>query len=328
MSFVQISFMARTCSSSFLNRVLKSVPWCSISSAFQPPPSPNSKRPWESRSRLATDLAVVMVSRSMIKQIPVPTRSLVVAAAAAVSATNGSSVCLYCSGSWPPANGLRRLVGMCVCSGTHSDSKLRASASRASSSMRIAYSVAKMQTPTCMSSSVLPGGPGGGARGSGHEREVRVGGEPAAITALEGDRAAAGAGEQRAIAPPPARIPGGGEPAAVAGDDASRALDVDGEIPDHGPDVPPLLALHHVEAGHEGRHRAEGHDVLRAERAPGREVDGADACLPGPQPIAQRGEMVVAHPTKIASGRKAETIQFGASTISLILRSAATEQTT
>ena len=60
-------------------------------------------------------------------------------------------MCLYSSGSWaPPAKGLRRLVGMWVCSGTHSDSKPRASASRASSSMRIAYSVAKMQTPMCM----------------------------------------------------------------------------------------------------------------------------------------------------------------------------------
>src|SRR3989441_3810841 len=162
--------MARACSSSRLKRVLNSVPWCSISSAFQPPPSPNSKRPCESRSRLATDLAVVIVSRSMIKQIPVPTRSVFVAAAAAVSATKGSRVCLYCSGScWPPANGLRRLVGMCVCSGTHSDSKLRASASRASSSMRIAYSVAKMQTPMCMRDPPGSAGRGGARRGRSEE---------------------------------------------------------------------------------------------------------------------------------------------------------------
>ena len=82
---------------------------------------------------------MVIVSRSMIKQMPVPTRSFLVAAAAAISDTNGSRVCLYSSGSVaPPANGLRRLVGMCVCSGTKSDSKPRSSASRASSSMRIA----------------------------------------------------------------------------------------------------------------------------------------------------------------------------------------------
>ncbi len=35
---------------------------------------PNSKRPPESRSRLATSLAVVIVSRSMMRQIPVPIR--------------------------------------------------------------------------------------------------------------------------------------------------------------------------------------------------------------------------------------------------------------
>ena len=61
---------------------LKIVPWCSISSAFQPPPMPSSKRPLDSRSRLATDLAVVMVSRSMIRQMPVPIFRRVVTAAA------------------------------------------------------------------------------------------------------------------------------------------------------------------------------------------------------------------------------------------------------
>jgi hypothetical protein len=37
---VQISFMARTCSRSRAKRVLYTVPWFSISSAFQPPPIP------------------------------------------------------------------------------------------------------------------------------------------------------------------------------------------------------------------------------------------------------------------------------------------------
>ena len=115
------------------------MPWSSISSAFQPPPMPNSKRPPDSTSRLATSLAVVIVSRSMMRQMPVPIRMRLVAAAAAMSDTNGSKVWEYSLGSGSPlGKGVRRLTGMCVCSGTKSDSKPRASASRASSSMRIA----------------------------------------------------------------------------------------------------------------------------------------------------------------------------------------------
>ena len=100
---------------------------------------PKRKRPPESRSRLATSLAVVMGSRSMIRQMPVPSLRRLVAAAAAISETNGSKVCEYSLGSWPPpGNGVRRLAGMWVCSGTNSDSKPRSSAARASSSARIA----------------------------------------------------------------------------------------------------------------------------------------------------------------------------------------------
>jgi len=65
--------------------------------------------------------------------------SLLVTAAAAASATNGSTVCQYSRGrSAPPGHGLLRLAGMWVCSGTNSDSKPRPSVSRARSSMRIA----------------------------------------------------------------------------------------------------------------------------------------------------------------------------------------------
>ena len=136
-------------------RVANAVPWCSISSAFQPAPMPSSKRPPESRSRLAAAFAVVSGSRSVSRQMPVPTRSVFVAAAAAVSATKGSRVFQYSLGrSGPPGQGLRRLAGMWVCSGTNSDSKPRASASRASSSMRMAYSVAKMKMPMFMGSSL------------------------------------------------------------------------------------------------------------------------------------------------------------------------------
>src|SRR5262249_50584493 len=74
-----------------------------------------------------------------------------VGAAGPVGATNGSWVRLYSSGSGPPPpNGLLRLVGMWVCSGTSSDSKRRASISRASSSGRMDRSVGKMQVPMCM----------------------------------------------------------------------------------------------------------------------------------------------------------------------------------
>ena len=143
--------MASTRSRSSRKRDLKSVPWFSISSAFQPPPMPKSMRPPETKSRLATSLAVVIGSRSMIRQMPVPTLSRVVTAAAVASATNGSSVCQYSRGRvGPPAHGLRRLAGMWVCSGTKSDSKPRCSAARASSAIGTAKSVAKMNTPWCM----------------------------------------------------------------------------------------------------------------------------------------------------------------------------------
>ncbi len=87
---VQISFMASTRSRSRRQRVLKAVPWSSISSAFQPPPMPNRKRPPDSRSRVATSLAVVIGSRSTTRQMPVPSLRRRVAAAAATSAMKGS----------------------------------------------------------------------------------------------------------------------------------------------------------------------------------------------------------------------------------------------
>jgi hypothetical protein len=71
-----------------------------------------------------------------------------VAALAAMSATNGSYDDQYSLGSSPPpGHGLRRLAGMCVCSGNHTDSKPRSSSARASSSGAIAYSVGNITTP-------------------------------------------------------------------------------------------------------------------------------------------------------------------------------------
>ena len=74
-------------------RVLKSVPWFAISSRFHPAPMPKIKRPFETRSTLAACLAAWMGSRSVRRQIPVATRMVLLASAAAVNAMNGSSVC-------------------------------------------------------------------------------------------------------------------------------------------------------------------------------------------------------------------------------------------
>ena len=64
-------------------------------------------------------LAVTIGSRCATRQMPVPSRIFSVVAAASASATIGSSVRLYSSGSSasPVGGGVRRLSGMCVCSG-------------------------------------------------------------------------------------------------------------------------------------------------------------------------------------------------------------------
>ena len=69
---------------------MKTVPWFSISSEFQPAADAEEEAAARQASRVATSLAVVMVSRSMIRQMPVPILSRFVAAAAAISETNGS----------------------------------------------------------------------------------------------------------------------------------------------------------------------------------------------------------------------------------------------
>ena len=71
-------------------RLSKAVPWFSISSWFQPLPTPNRKRPWESWSIVDTTLAVTMGSRCVSRAMPVPTLSLVVTVAAVFSTRNGS----------------------------------------------------------------------------------------------------------------------------------------------------------------------------------------------------------------------------------------------
>jgi len=76
--------------------------------------------------------------------------SVDVAAAAAPRATRGSRARLYLSSmGWSGAtgHGVRRLVGMWVCSGSHRLSKPRASQARASSTIPMETSVGKMVTP-------------------------------------------------------------------------------------------------------------------------------------------------------------------------------------
>ena len=97
-------------------RVSNFVPWFSISSTFQPAPMPNSKRPPEIRSSVATVFAVTIGSRSVSRLMPVPSRSFLVRGGRGDGATKGSSVCAYCLGSSaPPGQGdaaARRDVGV------------------------------------------------------------------------------------------------------------------------------------------------------------------------------------------------------------------------
>ena len=78
-----------------------------------------------------------------------PSRSVVVADAAAARATSGSRQRRYSSASsaLPVGGGVRRLTGMWVCSGSHSDCSPRASAARASSTMSMLTSVANIVIP-------------------------------------------------------------------------------------------------------------------------------------------------------------------------------------
>ena len=90
---VQTSFIARMYSRVTAQRSLNATPWFSSSSAFQPAPIPKMKRPFESASSEAIRLASASGWCSGTRQMPVPTRSCVVTAAACASATNGSYAC-------------------------------------------------------------------------------------------------------------------------------------------------------------------------------------------------------------------------------------------
>ena len=94
---------------------------------------------------MATSFAVVIGSRSTIRQIAVPMRIRSVAAAIIARLTKGSWMRLYSRGSssgkagW----GVSRLTGTCVCSVTKTDSKPRSSHIRASSAGSTDSSVGK-----------------------------------------------------------------------------------------------------------------------------------------------------------------------------------------
>ena len=77
-----MTFIARARSLITRKRVAKAVPWFSISSAFQPAPMASSKRPPDRRSSVAASFALTIGSRSVRRQIPVPRRIVLVAAAA------------------------------------------------------------------------------------------------------------------------------------------------------------------------------------------------------------------------------------------------------
>ncbi len=121
------------------------MPWFRISSSSQPAPTPKMKRPPLRRSIEATSLAVVIGSRSTIRQIAVPMRIRSVAAAIIARLTKGSWMRLYSRGSssgkagW----GVSRLTGTWVCSVTKTDSKPRSSHIRASSAGSTDSSVGK-----------------------------------------------------------------------------------------------------------------------------------------------------------------------------------------
>src|SRR5688572_15749801 len=143
-------FMASTRSRSTRMRTRGSVPWWCISVRFQPAPTPNSSRPPERWSTLATSFAVMIGSRSMTRQMPLATRSRVVAAAAAVSATNRSYVFQYFDGSGLPGARSVSVAGMWVCSAKYSASWPRSSTNRATSPGFMPSNVGKMPTPNSM----------------------------------------------------------------------------------------------------------------------------------------------------------------------------------
>src|SRR6185436_1236810 len=163
--------------------------------------------------------------------------------------------------------------------------------------------------------------------GLGKEREVRVGGQPATVAPHQRHRAAPGAPERGAVRLEAERVPGGGHPGLIPDDRAAGLTVVHREVADVAPHLVPLGVHDALDALGHGRDSAEGHDLGRAHLPAALEVHRAYAGLPVTEPAAQGRDGIVGAHTKIDSGRNADTIQLGASTISLIFRSTATEHT-
>ena len=106
--------------------------------------------------------AVTSGSRWAGSMTPVPNRIVEVTDAAAARAMSGSTDRLYSSASSasPVGGGVRRDVGMWVCSGIHTESNPRSSAATATSGTGIDRSVEKIVTPKRMARSLLSGSRG------------------------------------------------------------------------------------------------------------------------------------------------------------------------
>ena len=125
------------------------IPRACNSSLSQPMPTPNTKRPCDSRSTLATSLAVCSGWRSGTRQIPVPSLMRREWAAAKVRAVKGSrkSACsapirrCHCRDS---ASGRRRSSNNTTCSGAHRMAKPTSSAWCAICAMRSGCAVRPM----------------------------------------------------------------------------------------------------------------------------------------------------------------------------------------
>ncbi len=97
---------------------------------------------------MAASFAVVIGSRCVSKQSPVPSRTVCVTDAIAARQTNGSGKRRYCGARGrPPGNGVSRLTGMWLCSWNQIDSTPRSSAQRPKSSGDDVSSAGKV-TPT------------------------------------------------------------------------------------------------------------------------------------------------------------------------------------
>ena len=133
-----------------LRRVAQATPWSAISSSFQPKPMPSTKRPPESRSSVATALAVTIGSRWAGSRMPVPRMQALGDRGGGGEGHERVDGALVLLGQLGVAGGRRRAAADrgcgCARAGRASGTP-RASASRASSTTLIERSVANIVTP-------------------------------------------------------------------------------------------------------------------------------------------------------------------------------------